>query len=112
MVGWNPDEIMLHSEAHPLAIEIMAMQVGFESVLNREDKSHWFDIEALICFFTHCVVYGDRETFLPAYKRVQRLADEVKEFGWNDDRDRRCKALGVLEKEIHEVYPHLFVQQE
>lgn len=76
------------------------------------DKSHWFDIEALICFFTHCVVYGDWETFRPAYERVQRLADEVIEFGWNEDRDRRCKALELLQNEIHEGYPHLFVQQE
>lgn len=111
MVDWNPDEIMLHSAVHPLAIATIAMQVGFDSVLKHDDKSHWFDIEALICFFTHCMVYGDRETFLPAYERVQRLAHEVRELGWNEDLDRRCKALELLQNEVHEVYAHLFVQQ-
>lgn len=32
-------------------------------------------------------------------------------YTWNEDRVRRCKALGGLEKEVYEVYPHLFVQQ-
>ena len=133
---WNPDEVALPDEGKdipPGFTECLAFQVGCDSIMKREAsvpiteehfknvggandlvqayQPHWFDIEAMICFFTHCMVYGDRETFRPAYERVQRLADEVREFGWNEDRVRRCKALGGLEKEVYEVYPHLFVQQ-
>lgn len=71
----------------------------------------WWDIEALFCFFTHCALHGDRHTFGAALERVQLLSNEVKESGWNDDRVLRCKALLLLEKEIYEVYPHLFNQE-
>lgn len=104
---WNPDEI---PSSVPIT-EAHFKNVGGANDLVQAYQPHWFDIEAMICFFTHCMVYGDRETFLPAYERVQRLADEVREFGWNEDRVRRCKALVGLEKEVYEVYPHLFVQQ-
>ncbi|WZX10791.1 hypothetical protein [Enterobacter phage EC152] len=134
---WNPDEIALPDEGKdipPGFKECLAFQAGCDSILKREEtvqiteehfknvedanelvqayQPHWFDIEAMICFFTHCTVYGDRQTFLPAFNRVQALANEVKEFGWNQDRTRRLKALALLENEIYQAYPDLFVRVE
>lgn len=131
---WNPDEIALPEEGNdipPGFTECLAFQVGCDSIMKREAsvpiaeehfkivgnawelvqayKPTWYDVEALATFFTFC---ANRDSmYKPASDAADRLYDEIKKGGWNDDIIRRFKNLDILSREIHDTNPKMFVQE-
>lgn len=131
---WNPDEIALPDEGKdspPGLKECIAFQIGCDSVMKREVsvpiteeyfkfvgnawelvmsyKPIWYDVEALSYFFVFC---SNRDSmYKPACDAVDRLYDEIKNEGWNDDRIHRFKNLDALSREIHDTNPEMFVQE-
>lgn len=131
---WNPDEIALPNEGRdipPGFKECLAFQIGCDSIMKREVtlqvteehfksaldayepvkayKPTWFYVEALSTFFTFCANRNDM--YKPACDAIDRLYDEIKNDGWNDDRLRRFKNLDAVSREIYDTNPDMFVQE-
>lgn len=102
---WNPDEI---PSSVPITEEYFQI-VGNAWELVQAYKPIWYDVEALATFFTFC---ANRDSmYKPASDAADRLYEEIKKGGWNDDIIRRFKNLDILSREIHDTNPKMFVQE-
>lgn len=101
---WNPEEI---PSSVPITEEhFKNVSDGWELVMSY--RPTWFDVEALATFFMFC---ANRDSmYKPAADAADRLYDEIKKGGWNDDIIRRFKNLDILSREIHDTNQKMFVQ--